>query len=87
MVSLIALEVTSRIQHLPLHIHVHMPYWSEQPVIFLLFARHGPSLLLDEDEPDTEGEVRHNGVGTVLLQSHRSMHAMQSDPIRVLRET
>ena len=42
-VSLIALEVSSRIHHLPHHIHVYMPYCSEQPVTFISFAWHRPS--------------------------------------------
>ena len=42
-VSLIALEVSSRIHHLPQHIHVYMPYCSEQPVTFISFAWHRPS--------------------------------------------
>ena len=80
-VSLIALEVSSRVHHLPHHIRVYMPCWSEQPVTFISFARHRPSHFLDEELPDSEEEVRHNGVGSALLQSHLSMHAMQSDPM------
>ena len=80
-ISLIALEVSPSRHHLPHLIHVYMPCCSEQPVTFISFARHRPSHFLDEDEPDTEEEVRHNGVGSALLQSHLSMRAMQSDPM------